>query len=166
MRLKMRTGSESYQSIFGRIGRSLVAGLVATAVLWVLKLTRGMIPQLETIRFLDRVAEATAKATGLPDPLTHGWLWHLVIGTVLWGTLFGIMLPILPGRNYWIKGCTFGVITGLLTMLLVMPLAGAGYFGMDLTLWDPVVSVIYHIIYGATLGGVYSLLVGRSAMLT
>lgn len=160
----MRTGSESYHSIFERIGRSLVAGLVATAVLWVLKLTRGSIPQLETIVFLDRVADATAKATGLPDPLTHGWLWHLVIGTVLWGTLFGIMIPILPGRKYWIKGCAFGVIAGLLTMLMVMPLAGAGYFGMDLTLLDPVVSVIYHIIYGVTLGGVYALLVGRPTM--
>jgi len=46
-------------------------------------------------------------------------------------------------------------------MLLVMPLAAAGYFGMDLTLLDPVVSLIYHIIYGATLGVVYSLLAGR-----
>jgi hypothetical protein len=49
-------------------------------------------------------------------------------------------------------------------MLMVMPLAGAGYFGMDLTLLDPVVSVIYHIIYGVTLGGVYALLVGRPTM--
>jgi hypothetical protein len=74
------------------------------------------------------------------------------------------MIPILPGRKYWIKGCAFGVIAGLLTMLMVMPLAGAGYFGMDLTLLDPVVSVIYHIIYGVTLGGVYALLVGRPTM--
>jgi hypothetical protein len=93
--------------------------------------------------------------------LVHGWLWHLVIGTLLWGTLFGIMLPILPGRSYWVKGAAFGVIAGLLTMLLVMPLAGAGYFGMKLTLLDPIVSLVYHIIYGVTLGGVYSLFVGR-----
>jgi len=48
-------------------------------------------------------------------------------------------------------------------MLLVMPLAGSGYFGMDLTLWDPVVSLVYHIIYGVTLAGVYALLAGRHA---
>jgi len=42
-------------------------------------------------------------------------------------------------------------------------LPGAGYFGMELTLLDPVVSLIYHIIYGATLGFVYSLLAGRQA---
>jgi len=55
------------------------------------------------------------------------------------------------------------VIAGLLTLLLVMPLAGAGYFGMELTLLEPVVSLFYHIIYGITLGGVYSLLVARLA---
>jgi hypothetical protein len=152
---------ESYHTIFQRIARSLVAGLVATAVLWLLKLGSGSVPQLETIRFLDRVAEATAKATGLPDPLMTGWIWHWVIGTLMWGTLFGIMVPILPGQRYWLKGCAFGVIAGLLTMLMVIPLASAGFFGMELTLLDPVVSLFYHIIYGATLGGVYGLLAGR-----
>jgi|GEM_PF-201108 len=152
---------ESYHTIFQRVARSLVAGLVATTVLWLLKLSSGSVPQLETIRFLDRVAEATARATGLPDPLMTGWVWHWVIGTLIWGTLFGIMVPILPGRRYWLKGCAFGVIAGLLTMLMVMPLAGAGYFGMQLTYLDPLVSLFYHIIYGATLGGVYGLLAGR-----
>jgi hypothetical protein len=159
----MDTPGDSYARIFRRIGLSLVAGMVATLVLWVLKLSRDTIPQLETIRFLDRFAEATAKATGLPGPLTHGWLWHLGIGILLWGILFGIMLPVLPGRQYWVKGSVFGVIAGLLTMLMVMPLSGAGYFGMDLTLLDPVVSLVYHIIYGVTLGGVYSLLAARPA---
>jgi len=159
----MHTPADSYASIFRRIGISLVAGMAATVVLWILKLSQGTIPQLETIRFLDRVADATARATGLPGPLTHGWLWHLGIGVLLWGILFGIMLPVLPGRQYWVKGCAFGVIAGLLTLLLVMPLAGAGYFGMELTLLDPVVSLFYHIIYGATLGGVYSLLAARLA---
>jgi Family of unknown function (DUF6789) len=157
------TPGESYQGIFSRIGRSLVAGIVATGVLWVLKLTRGSIPQLDTIRFLDRVAEATSKATGLPDTLTTGWIWHWVIGTLIWATLFGIMQPILPGRTFWTKGVAFGVISGLLIMLLVMPLAGAGYFGMDLTLMDPVISLVYHIIYGVTLAGVYTLVSGRRA---
>jgi hypothetical protein len=152
--------------IHTRVGRSLVAGLAATVVLWALKLTSGTIPQLETIHFLDRVAKATARATGLPDPLTTGWLWHLAIGTLLWGTLFGIMLPVLPGRRYWVKGIAFGVIAGMLTMLMVMPLAGAGYFGMDLTFLDPVISLVYHLVYGMTLGGVYALLAGRREMTT
>jgi hypothetical protein len=152
---------EDYPGIFRRVGRSLVAGVVASAVLWVLKLSRDQVPQLDTIHFLDQVADATGKATGLPDPLMAGWIWHWVVGTLLWGTLFGIMWPILPGRSFWTKGAVFGVITGLLVMLLVMPLAGAGYFGMELSVWDPVVSLVYHIIYGTALAGVYALLARR-----
>jgi hypothetical protein len=91
-----------------------VAAVVATAVLWVLKLSRDRVPQLDTIHFLDHVAEATGKATGLPDPLMVGWIWHWVIGTLLWGTLFGIMWPVLPGRSFLGQGCGVRVITGLL----------------------------------------------------
>lgn len=157
----MTTSSGSYHDIFERVGRGIIASLPATGVLWVLMRTTGFLPQLETIRFLDRVADAMATATGLPDPPMAGWLWHLVIGTLWWGTLFGIMLPILPGRRIWIKGIAFGAIAGMLIMLLVMPLAGAGYFGMELTILDPIVSLIYHIIYGVTLGGVYAFLLSR-----
>jgi hypothetical protein len=64
----------------------------------------------------------------------------------MWETLFGTMAPILPGQHYWLKECAFGVIVGLLTMLMVMPLAAAGYFGMELTFLDPVVSIYYHMI--------------------
>jgi hypothetical protein len=158
----MSSSDESYHRIFQRIGYSITAGLAGTLVLWLLKLSKGSIPQLETIHFLDRVAEATSKATGLPEQLSSGWLWHLVIGTLIWGTLFGIMVPVLPGRSFWSKGTAFGVITGLLTFLLVMPLAGAGYFGMHLTLAEPVISLVYHVIYGVTLAAVYSFLAGRN----
>jgi hypothetical protein len=153
---------ESYEKIIKRAGRGIIAGLVATVVLWVLKLSSGVMPQLETIRFLDRVAEAVASVTALPDPAMTGWLWHLLIGTLLWGTLFGIMLPVLPGRRPWIKGVVFGIITGMLTLLMVMPLAAAGYFGMGLTFWDPVISLVFHVIYGVTLGAVYALLANRA----
>ncbi len=159
----MSVTGESYEKLFLRALRGVVAGFAATVVLWVLKLSSGALPQLETIRFLDRVAEATAKFTALPDPPMAGWMWHLMIGTLFWGALFGILLPILPGRRYWMKGVAFGVMIGMLVMLMVMPLAGAGYFGMQLTLLDPVVSLIFHIIYGVTLGAVYVFLSCDSA---
>jgi uncharacterized membrane protein YagU involved in acid resistance len=157
---------ESRNLIGLRVGRGILAGLAATLVLWILKLSKEWVPQLETIRFLDHVAEASSKATGLPDPLTSGWLWHLVIGTLIWGTMFGVMVPVLPGRQYWVKGMAFGVIAGILTMLMVMPLAGAGYFGMELTFADPLISLFYHIIYGLTLGMVYAVLVRRSTRIS
>jgi hypothetical protein len=135
---------------------------VATLVLWLLKLSKGIVPQLEIIHFLDRVTAALARAGALPHPPMAGWIWHLVIGTLIWGTLFGIMFPVLPGQRPVVKGAAFGVITGLLVMLLVMPLEAAGYFGMQLTLWDPVISVFFHVIYGMTLGWVFAILAAAS----
>jgi hypothetical protein len=38
--------------------------------------------------------------------------------------------------------------------------------GMDLTLMDPVISLVYHIIYGVTLAGVHTLISGRRATTT
>jgi hypothetical protein len=35
---------------------------------------------------------------------------------------------------------------------------------MELTYLDPVVSLVYHMVYGATLGGVYAFLTGRRTM--
>lgn len=148
--------SETYGQILNRAVCGVFAGLVATAVLWLLKLSKGVVPQLDTIHFLDRVAAALARAGALPHPPMAGWLWHLLIGTLCWGALFGVMVPVLPGRNPVVKGAAFGVITGLLVMLLVMPLEAAGYFGMQLTPWDPVISVFFHVVYGLTLGWVFA----------
>jgi hypothetical protein len=149
---------QGYDKLLKRAGRGIIAGLAATLVLWLVKFISGPLPQLETIHFLDEVAAATAKFTALPDPPFAGWVWHLVIGTLLWGSLYGIMAPVLPGRRHWQRGISFGVITGMLVMLMVMPLAGAGYFGMQLTPLAPIVSLAFHIIYGVTLGAVYALL--------
>ncbi len=146
---------EDYHRIMQRVGYGMMAGLAATFVLSLLELTKGMLPQLETIRFLENVAIATAHVTGLPELPMAGWLWHFIIGVLWWGGLFGFMLPLLPGRRTWIKGAVFGLIAGLLVLLMVMPLAGAGYFGMRLSWLDPLVSMVYHVIYGVVLGAAY-----------
>jgi hypothetical protein len=37
----------------------------------------------------------------------------------------------------------------------IMPLAAGGALGMKLTLWQPVVTVSEHVIYGVALGVIY-----------
>ena len=150
--------SEDYHRILHRVGFGMIAGLAATLVLTMLELTKGMLPQLETIRFLENVAVIAAHVTGLPVVPMAGWLWHFTIGILWWGGLFGFMLPLLPGRRIWLKGAVFGIIAGLLVLLMVMPLAGAGYFGMQISWLDPLVSMVYHVIYGVVLGAVYGIL--------
>ena len=136
----------------------LLAGLIATTVLALLLLTKGFLPQLDTITMLDGVLRAFLDEVGkrsLPIPL-NGWLWYFVIGTLWWGALYAVIEPILPGKGPWIKGMSFGVGAALFVMLMVMPLAGAGYFGMHLEIVQPVVTLVEHLIYGCILGVVYA----------
>jgi len=43
----------------------------------------------------------------------------------------------------------------LVMMVMLMPMAGAGAFGLQLGLMAPVATLILHWIYGAVLGAVY-----------
>jgi Na+-transporting NADH:ubiquinone oxidoreductase subunit NqrB len=141
------------QNIF----RGLVSGFFATLVLTLLLSTKGFIPQLDTITTLDGIFRAFLNTLGErapPAPL-GGWLWHFVIGTLWWGMLYAIMEPILPGRRPWTKGMSFGFGAALFILLLVMPLAGAGFFGMHLNALQPLVTIGEHLIYGSVLGSIY-----------
>ncbi len=138
-----------------------MSGLFATLVLALLLLTKDIIPQLDTITMLDGILRAFLNTLGEqapPAPL-GGWLWHFVIGTLWWGALYAIMEPILPGKLGWTKGMSFGFGAALFIMLMVMPLAGAGFFGMHLDAVQPLVTLVEHLIYGSVLGYLY----GRSS---
>ena len=65
------------------------------------------------------------------------------------------MVPILPGRQAWQKGVSFGFGASLLIMLMLMPLAVAGYFGMELSPLQPVLTLLLHLVYGAVLGATF-----------
>jgi hypothetical protein len=132
--------------------KGVVAGFVATIVLSALMLMKqrmGLTPQLNPIQMLTDM-------TGASTP-TVGWIMHFLIGTVLWGTLFAWLDPNLPGGSHWLKGVVFGIGAWILMMVLVMPMAGAGLFGIELGMMAPVMTLALHIIYGAVLGGIYGL---------
>lgn len=74
---------------------------------------------------------------------------------VLWGGLFAWLAGILPD-GYILKGIILGLIAWLLMMLLVMPMAGAGLFTMNLGIMAPAMTLILHVIFGAVLGYSYA----------
>ena len=134
--------------------RGMISGVVATAVLSLLMLSRKWIPQLNTVVVLDEIARVIFSKYNAPIPLA-GWMWHLVIGTIWWGGLFGIMEPILPGRVVWLKGLLFGAGVGLYVIWAVLPIAAGGVFGAGVGLIQPVVTFTEHLIYGFVLGLIY-----------
>lgn len=137
-----------------RIGKGMAAGLVATvllSILMVMKGTMGLMPQLDVIRMI-------AGMTGMSAAIA--WGVHFLLGTVIWGGLFAWINLAIPGDTQWLRGIVFGIGAWLAMMVLVMPAAGQGLFGLQLGIMAPVMTLILHVIYGAVLGATYGGMVG------
>ncbi len=138
-----------------KIVRAAVAGFIATVVLslvMVMKMKMGLMPGLNAIKMLTVMAHGMI---GTPAAPWVGWGAHFMIGTLLWGVLFALSNPILPGSSPLSKGLAFSVLAWLLMMILVMPMAGAGFFGLGMGVMAPVMTLLLHLLYGAVLGLVY-----------
>lgn len=141
------------------VGKGVVAGFAATVVLSALMLMKsamGLMPQLDMIGMLSRMMGAA----GSP---AVGWIVHFLIGSALWGALFAWLDPKLPGGSHTLRGVVFGAGAWLLMMVVLMPMAGAGLFGLDLGIMAPVMTLVLHLIFGAVLGWTYGRLLGRGA---
>lgn len=140
----------------------LVAGFVATVVLSLLmtaKHAMGLMPALDPVAML---AGMVARMTGTaPNPLV-GWVMHFFIGTVMWGVAYTMLEPRLPGSAA-LRGMLFVLGPWFLMMIVVMPMAGAGVFGLGLGTLTPIATLALHLVFGATLGIVYGKARGGAA---
>jgi len=134
------------------LAAGLGAGLVATVVLSVLMQATammGVMPELDVIKMLGAM-------TGTGDAM--GWAGHFMIGTLAWGGGFALLCGAIPGGSAVAKGVVFGLGAWLMMMVAVMPMAGAGLFGMAFGIMAPMMTAVLHIIFGAVLGAVYRVL--------
>jgi Family of unknown function (DUF6789) len=132
------------------VSKGIVAGLAATVVLSMIMVAKGMMglmPGLNVIAMLSSMAGAA--------PVV-GWVMHFAIGILVWGLAFVGVRNILPGTTVVAKGISFGIAAWIMMMLVVMPMAGGGIFGLNLGMMAPVMTLMLHAIYGAVLGFVFS----------
>lgn len=144
-----------------RIGKGLLAGLVATVALsaiMVVKSMMGIMPQLDIARMI-------AGMMGSPETPLIGWAVHFMIGIVVYGVAIALLGHRLPG-SHTVQGMILGVIGWLIMMLMLMPMAGAGLFGMGMGIMAPLVTLVLHLIFGAVLGATYGRLVRDSESMT
>jgi hypothetical protein len=142
--------------IWKDVSKGLTAGFVATLVLsaiMIAKSAAGLAPQLNAIHMLAGI---------LGSDLAGGWIAHFVIGTIFWGVLYALLDPSLPGPH-WLRGAIFSIGPWLLMMIAIMPVAGAGFFGMHIGPEAPVATLILHIVYGVVLGATYGALAGHGS---
>ena len=129
--------------------QSVLANLVATLVLsalMLMKSTMGLMPELDVIAMLSAM---------MHRPAMTDWAAHLMIGSIVFGVAFAAAHRFLPGKTSIAKGIAFGVVAWFMMMVAVMPMAGAGVFGLGLGVMAPVMTLMLHIIYGLVLDLVF-----------
>jgi hypothetical protein len=60
------------------------------------------------------------------------------------------------------SGVLFGTAAWLMMMIAVMPMAGAGLFGMSMGIMAPIMTLMLHAVFGAVLGATFQALSGAS----
>ena len=113
----------------------------------------GLLPGLNVIALLGMIV-------GSPGMPLVGWIAHFAIGTVVWGILFALIAPRLPGA-YWARGIDFSIGAWLAMMIVLMPTVGKWLFAQNAGPPVAIATLVLHLIYGVVLGSAYSLL-GRN----
>ncbi len=88
----------------------MIAGFFATialSILMILKSMLGLMPHLNVIHMLARMAHGYM---GMPATPALGWVLHFFIGSIVWGLAFAFLFSRLPGASAVIKGLVFGVL--------------------------------------------------------
>jgi hypothetical protein len=110
---------------------------------------------LETVRpWLVNLAHNRLIDAGLNDVYLAAGIY--VLGGVLWAMLYTVVEPHLRGSP-WLRGVTFAMIPALVSLVVVLPLLGAGPFGIALGAGPlPTIgNILLHAVYGAILGVIY-----------
>lgn len=134
-----------------RYSRGMTAVFLATVVLSIIMIAKslgGLLPALSVPGMLSAILL-------MPGVPVVGWIAHFLIGTILWGLLFAAFGNELTGP-WWLRGAKFATGAWLLMMVFIMPVAGAGFFAMNLGFDVLVATLVLHWIYGVTLGLVYA----------
>jgi len=143
------------------IGKGLLAGFAATVVLsilMVMKAMMGFMPELDLPKMI-------AAMMGSPDTPAIGWVIHFMIGVVVYGVAMALLDEHLPGNGSTAHGVILGFIGWLIMMVMMMPMAGAGMFGMKMGVMAPMMTLVLHLIFGAVLGWTYGKLMSNETPL-
>jgi uncharacterized membrane protein YagU involved in acid resistance len=126
--------------------RTILGGLAGTAAITLL-MYKGApmmgLPEMDIAAMLGQVLGGW----------TPGMLMHFANGVVIFPLIYAYLLfSKLPGAPV-VKGITWGVVLWVMAQLIVMPMMGAGVFGLKM---DSIMlafgSLMGHTVYGALLG--------------
>ncbi|GAM59405.1 hypothetical protein JCM19231_4853 [Vibrio ishigakensis] len=136
--------------------RGFFAGFIATLALtsvMMIKSALGVMPEFNPIHILANLA---TEQIGLSMSIGVGWAIHFLLGSAIWGGALVILNSILPGSKQLTKALVLSTAAWLAMMVVLMPLANLGLFGLTLGIKVPVMTLILHLVFGIALGVSYS----------
>jgi hypothetical protein len=82
-----------------------------------------------------------------------------LVVSMLWGAVFGIVQPLLPGP-WWLRGVLFAIVPLMASLLAILPLSGGGVLGLELGagLLPVAAEMVRSLVYGLTLGIAYTVI--------
>lgn len=97
--------------------------------------------------------DIAAMLGGMLGGWTMGMAMHFLNGTIIFPLIYAYLLfGKLPGLPY-LKGIVWGVALWALAQVVVMPMMGAGFFGLKTAgMMSAAGSLMGHAVYGALLG--------------
>ena len=141
------------------IVKVLLAGLAATLVLsalMVMKTMVGVMPELDLPKMI-------AGMMGSPGTPMLGWVVHFMIGIVGYGLAIAFLNARLPSPSPTFHGVIIAMVGWLVMMTIMMPMVGARFFGMNMGLMAPMMTLVLHLVFGAVLGWVYGKLLSNAS---
>jgi len=142
-----------------KILAGMIAGLVATLVLSLLMVMKGMMGLMPDMNVIAMLAKQMGSGAAM------GWAAHFMIGVIGYGLAYALVFSKLPFGGHMLRGLTLGVVGWLVMMVMVMPMMGAGLFGLQMpsAMMVPVATLMLHAIFGIVLGAVFGKLAARAA---
>lgn len=139
---------------------SIFAGFIASAVMTIFVLINNYFGVVSEVNFVDLINKINASYFHMPDTSWSEWLIHFIVGSVIYGGIFGLLTPKMTGSNV-LNGIIIGIAAWLVMMLVVLPLTGMGVLEPWLSGGTRVASLVFHGIYGVFLGISYNFLTSR-----
>lgn len=125
--------------------RAIVAGVAGTVVITMVGLW------IAPLMGIPRMNPADMLASAMGGVLALGWVAHFMIGTIL-ALIYALVAPVLPGSPV-LRGALYGIAPWLVAQIMVLPMMGMPLFSGSTIM--AMGSLIGHLIYGATIGGIY-----------
>ncbi len=150
-----------------KIETSVMAGLLATlemglgvnVLLYALAAAGFGVPERALLQFLEQAA--TRVGTGSSVPFGAFVLSYIFVGGLGWALLYTYLaVPLLRSVPPWVRGLLFSALPLAASLLIVMPVLGAGFFGLGLGVgYLPLAGeIVRNALFGVGLAASYSLL--------